>query len=131
MRIYKTTDKVNFKVGDAMFTIVPLSRLQKMDILSISSRKESGLAIDSGMEMTALSMKYSIKDVQGLKDGDGDEYKVLFDDQGYLTEQSVDDLFNIEEALPLMTAMASLTSGIGKLNSIQGVEIVGGGIEKK
>lgn len=105
-KIYKTTDKIPVKIGELVFEISPLSRIQKADIQALIM--EGKLA-----DAAFLSVKYAVKSVKGLKYGQGD-YELEFDDNNNITEDSLDDLSNIEESTNLHIACISLINGIPK-----------------
>lgn len=131
MKLYRTTDRIPVKIGDAVFTISPLSRHQKQQIVNAARKTQSGVTIEDAMEMAALSMKFSIKGVSGILDNCGLPWSPKFDPDGHLSDESIDELFNINEDSPLAHAMIAATNGIHKMSKVEGVEIQEVSVEKK
>jgi hypothetical protein len=128
-KIYRTSDRIKIQIDDVVVTISPLSYHQKMDaqsdIANGQLKKDFNL-MNSGI---IKSLKYAIKDVKGLVDAKGKPYKLEFID-GVLSEQCVDDIFNIELHKKLTMVCAALMSGVPSEftdqdgNKIEGVEII-------
>lgn len=130
MKVYKTSDKIPVKIGDIVVTISPLSRGQKQEILSLS-KNSSGILEENAFDMSALALKYSVKNIKGLKNLDGSDYNLKLDESGFVSDESIDDLFNIEENIKLIQVMGALTQGFNRISLISGVEIQGDSVEKK
>jgi hypothetical protein len=73
-----------------------------------------------------LSIKYAVKGISGLTDLSGQEYKLEFQD-GVLSDQSLDDVFNLGLTDKLSMVCASLIKGIPSEFNIEGVEFVSEG----
>jgi hypothetical protein len=132
MKVYRSTDRIPVKIGDAVFTLAPLTRHQRQDIIASARKNESGVTIENAIEMAALSMKYAIKNVGGIVGVDGVPWVPKFDDKGFLSEESIDDLFNIiDEDLPLISAMIAMADNIPKMLKLKGVSIDEVVVEKK
>lgn len=130
--VYKTTDRIRIKIGELEFKLAPLTFDQKRQC-SQSSRVESGKLIEDGLMTAYKSLHFSVKEVKGLINPDGTEYKLSFDDNNNITQDCIDDLFNFEFSERLMIACYNLVSGIPKViidpvtgKPIEGVEIVQG-----
>jgi hypothetical protein len=123
-KIYRMSDRIKLKVDDLEVTIGPLSIHQKASVEEIAS---SASLIKASLE----AMKYAIKDIKGLEDKDGKEYKIERDEEGYLTEDALNDIFNLENSYKLVAISLNLVNSIpdefidvntGK--PIEGVEFV-------
>jgi hypothetical protein len=78
MIIYKMSDRIPVEIGELRFWISPLSYGQKMDLSNCSSVVSGEQKID-GVKFASLLLKYSIKEIEGLTNFDGTEYKLSFD----------------------------------------------------
>lgn len=104
-KIYRMSDRIKLKVDDITVIIGPLSIHQKASIEEVAT--SSGL-----LKATMEAMRYAIKDIQGLSDSDGNEYKPKRDDSGYLTEEALDDIFNLEYSYKLSAICLNLLNNI-------------------
>lgn len=134
-RIYKLTDRIKVKIDDITVTVSPLSRHQKAEIQTLLLGLGRG-DVKAATEGIILAMKYAVKSIEGLEDAAG-VYKAQFDDSGHLTDETIEDLYNLEDSVKLLQVCQSLVSGVpsefqdkdGK--PIDGVEIVTGDVEAK
>ena len=92
-RIYRVTDRIPLKIHDLEVTISPLTRMQKIDV-ELSATGDN--LVKAGLNAASLAIKYAVKDVKGLKDADGTDYKLSLDPNGVLTDECVDDLMNMQ-----------------------------------
>lgn len=130
MRIYSLKDRITVKIDELEFKLAPLSYKQKIEIQSLLT---SGKEFDG----IARAIKYSVRHVSGLEDVNGEEYKIKLE-ADVLSDESLDDLMNLEISMKLHLVCAHLVSGIpSKIihpdtgEEIEGVEIVGQEIKKK
>jgi len=107
MKIRKTTEKIPVKVGELTFKISPLTFEQKCEIQNVLM---AGTAI-SVLKASKLSIKYAVKDIEGLENSDGSKYEVKFDEVG-LADETVDDLSNTEISDSLNYMCISLLNGL-------------------
>jgi hypothetical protein len=96
MKVLSVKDRIKLKYktqdGDVFVIIKPLKHSQKMEINSLQ-RNIGGELIDDHLGQTYLSLKYSIDNVEGLKNYDGSDYVLEFDQiTGELSDDSVEDL---------------------------------------
>lgn len=129
VRIYRTTDRIKVKVDSIVVTIAPLSVDEKAEIsqFMLAGKLRDFKAAAKG---TALTVKYAVKDVSGIVDQKNQPYKVAFDENGYLTDQCVSELFNLEMSGKLTEICMSLVEKIpdvftdAKGKKLEGVEIL-------
>lgn len=131
-RIYRTSDNINIKVDSIEVTISPLNMSQKAQLQGDMAKALEGEVVAS-MNAVSNALKFSIKDIKGLKtlDEDGNEvdYKPEFEN-GQLSDEAISDLFNMEETQKLNSICSSLIGGFnGKFldpegNPLEGVEVV-------
>jgi hypothetical protein len=122
-RVYKLTDRITIKVDDITIKIAPLSLDQKNEIQNeflLGRTKGSPKHLTNG---TVLSLKYALKDIQGLEDADGKPYSLEFDSNA-LTDSCVQDLMNLDLAEKLAVICATMTKGVPQKFDLEGVEIV-------
>lgn len=130
MKIYRLSDRVSVKIGELVFKLAPLSFTQKAEILDCK-KIVAGEEILDRIGATKLAIKYSLKDVEGLEDIDGNKYELDKDDSGNLSDSCIDELLNVEVAPSLITTCFNFLNGVpshivdpetGK--KLKGVEII-------
>lgn len=99
------SDRIRLKIDDLEVTIGPLSIHQKAAVEEVSA--SSGL-----LKATMEAMKYAIKDIKGLTAPDGTAYELQRDDEGHLTEDALNDLFNLEQSYRLSSVCLNLINNI-------------------
>ena len=128
--IYKKNDLITLKIADLTFKIKPLAYMERVEIMACSSKQE-GSVIENAAKATYLAIKYAVKDFQGAKLIDGSDYKLEFDNEGYVSEESINDILNIENNNKLGLALNNFLKGVPtKLinpftnEELEGVEII-------
>lgn len=128
--IYQKDDLITLKIGELLFKIKPLSYMERVEILATANMQE-GSVIQNAAKATFLAMKYAIRGFSGAKLSDGTDYKISFDDNGNLSEDSIDDLLNIQENQVLGFALNNFLKGVpAKLinphtgEELEGVEVI-------
>lgn len=124
--IYKKNDLITLKIGELLFKIKPLSYMERVEILSTANMQE-GSVIQNAATATFLAMKYAIRGFSGAQLSDGSEYKISFDDNGNLSDESIDDLLNIQENQVLGLALNNFLKGVPSklINPHTGAELEG------
>lgn len=107
--IYRTTDRIKVKVDDITVVLAPLSYKQKCDVQSAVTTK----SITGAMDGAALAVRYSLKEISGVKYADGSEYKLKIEDDK-VSEECMDELFNLEQATKLTIVCLNLIQGVPK-----------------
>ena len=107
--VYRTNDKIKIKVDSLVLTVSPLSYHDKNKIQSLLVTGNA----ESVMNGASLAIKIAVKGVSGLKLSDGSDYELAFED-GQLTNESLDDLMNIECNSKISTICLGLIHGIPK-----------------
>ena len=126
--VYRTSDRVTLKIDDVTLKLAPLSYSQKMKIQGMLM-KESGTQIENIAETTRALIEFSVKSIDGVHYSDGEKFELEFD-EGKLSEDSIDNLLNMEISEKLQISLMQLTQGIPtkitdqKGNEIEGVKIV-------
>lgn len=108
-RIYKTTDKISVKVDDIVLKISPLNFEQKCEI---QTQLLSGQPMDI-VRAARMAIKFAVKDVQGIEDQEGNPYELDFSN-GELSDDSIDDLLNLEQQEKISILCTSLLHGVPK-----------------
>lgn len=136
MKIYRVTDKIPVKINSLEFKISPLSYLQKQEVQAEIMKAEMGQPM-ALMNAARIAVKYSVKEVSGIEDMDGNAYELEFDDSGVLSDNCVDDLLNCDQDQKLQVLCASLVQGVPQKligqdgKPIEGVVIGGGNAQRK
>jgi hypothetical protein len=136
-RIYKRTDRLTLKIDDITLKLAPLSMDQKNEIQTAMTKgRREGDAAEAAKGV-CLSIRYSVKGIEGLEDGDGNPYKLTFDVNDNLSDECLDDLLNLELNKKLALVCAKLTNCIPSEftdengEPMTGVEIVKAGTPVK
>ncbi len=128
VKIHRRTDKIKIKIDDVTVTISPLSSHEKAEIQSEMMKFVKG-NVKAGQDGICLSLKYAVKGIEGVVDSEGNAYALKFEN-GYLAQECVDDLLNMEITGKLSQVCGALTNGVPRefMNSdgtkIEGVEFV-------
>lgn len=132
-RIYRRSDRIKVKIDDITVTLAPLTLDQKTECqqaLLVGHRKSDLKELTRGIK---LSMKYALKDIQGVEDSEGPYKLALVNDE--LTEDCLDDLTNMQLSAKLTLVCAAMVRGVPSQftdeenNPIEGVELVKQGKE--
>lgn len=123
MRIYKTTDRLEIKIGEISVKISPLSLIQKNEVQSMMLEGQKNSDLTKLNAALILAVSYCLKEVQGLEDSNGNPYLLQFEN-GKLTDLCIDDLMNMEETPSLIKVCSAFVAGIPKKFDIDGVEFV-------
>lgn len=121
MKIYKLTDRIKVQISDVTFWLSPLSADQKAELMS-QTKIVKGEEKTDGWKVTLLTLKYSIKAIEGLVDVDDEPYQLSFDPDGTLSLDCVNELMQIECSTDLMLAATSLMNKI-KDPELPGVKV--------
>ncbi len=98
-KVRKTKDRLKYKIGDLIVELSPLSVNDKNLAASVlGPNGQSNFMLAAG-----LAIKMAVKSVKGLENEDGSEYQLQFEENGRLTDESVDDLLNCDVSGPLST----------------------------
>lgn len=136
--IYRKDDLIKLKIGDLTFSIRPMSYQDRVSVLSALSN-EGGSVIENAALATFKTMKHTIVSVDGAMLLSGDKYKITKDDDGKISDTSIDELLNLEENNLLGLALNNFLRGVpAKIinpntgEELEGVEIVKSkGVPKK
>lgn len=126
IKVYKLTDRLTCKINEIELIYSPMTFQQKMECSEFVTSK-SGDVNTNDMASLFKALKYSIKDVKGFEYADGSSYELQFDDNGHLTDDCVQELFNTEISPDLVWAAFGMIQGTtGKiLNPATGEEVKG------
>lgn len=91
MKILRLKDRVKVKLEELEFKIAPLSYQQQIEIDSCK-KIVSGDEVDDYGKKVFLMLKYSLKEVKGIKLHNGKPYKIELDDDGNITDECVNEI---------------------------------------
>lgn len=125
MKIYKLTDRLKVKINDVEVALAPLTYAQKSEIQSYMMKAAKG-DIDAGMAGARLAISYSLKDVKGIENCDGSEYKLDMENN-VISNDCMEELLNSEMSNELTLIAVQMLVGIPKVfvNPNDGKELVG------
>ena len=93
--IRRQSDLIDIEIGDLTFSLKPFSYQERLEIASTITNQE-GTFVENAAKATYISMKYAIKALKGAKLEDGSDYKLQFDENSHLSEDSISDILNLE-----------------------------------
>lgn len=123
IKIYRHGEKIPLKVGDVTFYVTPLTQAQKAEIAS-HARRESGQEDIDLQKMTMTSIRYSLKGMTGVEYHDGSPVELSFDENGVLTEESLNEVLYLDHSLKMIMACRNLLSGNPIDEALDGVEVL-------
>lgn len=109
--IYRTSDRINYKIDDIEITIRPLSYGEKMSLNQDMVKAAQG-DLTKAMDTVVSSVKLALKDVRGLKNIDGSDYTLQFDESGNVSQESIDDLLNLPHSNKLTAVCSALLNSV-------------------
>ena len=95
MVIYRLTDRIPVKVGTVTFWLSPLSAEQKGNLLSLTS-KAAGHEREESLKGAVLTIRYSLKKLEGVENADGTPYELQFGEDGLVTEESAIEVISLQ-----------------------------------
>lgn len=126
-KILKMSDRIHLKIDEITFVIAPLSYMQKQELASCTKIIKGEEHYDL-LRAQALYIKYGLKDVIGIEDYDGNEYKLEFEGD-YLSDNCVSEVLSLDQRTTLTTSAWQLLNGIQELKDpitgekLEGVEL--------
>lgn len=136
--IYRKTDLIKLQIGDLIFSLKPLSYLERTEIMGCLVNNE-GEVVENAAKATFLAIRYTIRKIDGATLSDGSKYELEFNEAGNISDECIDDLLNIDTDGKLGLAITNFLKGIpSKLidpntnKELKGVKIIlGKGVPKK
>lgn len=128
-KIYRKTDRIKIKIDDITVSISPMTISQKTEIQSFMNDGLIGRNLKAMTHGMVLMLKYGLKDISGLEDQDNKPYRLQFEND-MVTDECIEDLFNIELKDKLVNVCSALLNGIPKKivdhtgKELEGVQII-------
>ena len=122
-KIYKTTDRITIKIDDITLKIAPLSLSQKADVTSLMMQGQKDADYMKLNQAILKAVSYCVKSVEGLKDSNDEDYKLKLDENGFVSEESLNDLSNCAVSEKILKVSSQLINGVPSDFKIEGVEV--------
>jgi hypothetical protein len=106
-KIYKKTDRIKVKIDDVIVTLSPLTLAQKQEGQSLIIEGQTHNDPHKASNGIFYLIKCALKDIKGVEDQDGNEYKLSFEN-GMVSDECFDELLNLEIHQKLMMVCSSL-----------------------
>lgn len=119
--IYPPDARVPIYIGDVTVWVSILTVMQKSNLLDLTKNEAGEQKTDKYAFAFAL-LKYCVKEIEGLVYFDGSKYELKFDKDGNLSDDSVNELFQMDQSNKLILAASHLFSKIEDLES-EGLKI--------
>jgi hypothetical protein len=114
MKILRTTDKVAVSAQGVTATISPLSQGQKVEIMStigvVAGKEQTDMA-----RQAHLTVKYCVKEIDGIETFDGEKYTLTKDSNGFLTDDCAAELVSALAQTGLLEQTANIALGVLKV----------------
>jgi hypothetical protein len=116
-KILRQTDRIKVSIGKSIFTLAPLTQLQKIEISECTKIEKGGDEVLDIARAQALLVKYSLKDIEGIEDYEGNEYSLEMENDS-LTDECVAEIFTLEEKSSFLIAAWQCMNGFpGKITN--------------
>lgn len=124
MKVYRVTDRIPVRIGELTFWVSPLTFEQRSQIGSIA-RIEAGKEVPDPLKTARALVGQSLKQVDGLFQGDDSPFELEFDDMGALTSDCVEDLLQLDGVSDKLVGIAGrfVRDGIKEVTDIPGVTV--------
>lgn len=111
-RLISVNERIPIKIDGITIHVSPLTYLEKMQLQDYMMKAVNG-NLSEAMKGAAMAIKFSVKDIEGVKDSQGYKYKLEFEENGrHLTDESVDNLLNLPQNNKIIATCSSLLEGI-------------------
>ncbi len=127
-RIYKRSDRIVVQIDDVTVKLAPLSLDQKTEIQQALLMAKAKGDLKELTKAIVLAVKYSLKDIRGVQDEDG-EYKLRMDGD-VVADDCLEEIMNLDMHKKLTMVTMSMLAGVPKVftdeenKAIEGVEIL-------
>lgn len=127
MKIFKTTDRIPLTIANVKIWISPMEYEQKVAIQSATKMK-GGVEISDGFKVALLTLKFCVKEIEGVSNADGSPYQLEFEESGkVLTDECANELFQLENSPRLLRACNSIAEA--QESGLEGVEFDFSGVK--
>jgi hypothetical protein len=109
MKILRASDKVSIKWKDIEVIISPLTFLQKSEIANTQKIQGGNHVSDTALQ-AFLTIKYCVKEVNGVKCHDDTDYKIVLENNA-LTDDQCSEVISLLQSTVLVGAIAQVASG--------------------
>lgn len=131
-KILRKTDRLTVKIDDVTVKLAPLTMHQKVEIQTAMMNGRLNGDLKEATRGIVLCLKYGVKSIDGVEDSDGNPYVLKLEGEA-LSDETADDLMNLEITSKLSMVVAGMLNGIpsdftdqnGK--PIEGVKLVSSG----
>lgn len=119
--IYDKNARIPIEIGEVKFWVSQLLVGQKSSLLDLT-KNEAGEQKTDKYAFAFKLIKYCVKEVEGLTYYDGRDYSLSFDPDGNLSDDSVNELFQLDQSSSLIIAASHLFNKIQDLDA-DGIKI--------
>jgi len=127
----RQTDRIRISVGKTVFIVSPLTQIQKIEISECTKIDLNGEMVYDLTRAQTLLIKYGLKGIEGVTDGDDEPYSLTFEN-GVLSDECLSEVFTLEERnLYIQAAWQCLNSIPDKLTDpVNGKKLKGVALER-
>ena len=118
MKILKLSDRISVKQDGIELIISPLSLEQKMEISGLN-KIEGGESKVDRIGIALKTIKFSLKNVFGLTNHDETKYEPTFDSNGFLSDESVEEIFTALGNEPIFQSLSTIVGGELKVDGAE------------
>lgn len=122
MKILRCDEAVPVRIGEVEFLISPLSYEQRMRVLD-HSVQSGGKVNEHSIKASQEALRYSLRAVRGVTYHDGSPLELKFNDNGGLTDESLNEVFQLTQRNELTLVVTQWVHGTFGETDVPGVEI--------
>ncbi len=131
LKVLKLTERVKLQFGEGedkvIFHLAPLNNAQRIEMQSCQQMKEGEVISDLAKQQD-LSLRYSIKLVEGIEYSDGTEFKCVLENDA-LSDECMSELYTLQMTGSLALACFHFINGglghlVNKEESLKGFKIL-------
>lgn len=121
MKIYPINARIPIRVGDVTFHVSPLSLAGRMQLGEYIMRR-GGAEMRYDMAYAMKCLQLCIKKIEGVEALDGKPYEIRFDDQGFMTDESLEEIQQVLGSAQVASVVSSLIGNMADPN-LPGVKV--------
>lgn len=120
--VYRPTDRIPVRMGGATFWVSPLTNQQYAEVMALVQMRAGEEKVEP-MALARKTLKFSLKEVEGLSYASGEPYVLSFDESGNLSDECVEDFIRMNGSANLITVCGQFSmNGVREL-TLEGVEV--------
>lgn len=109
-KIYRMKDRKKIKFDDVTISFAPLSNQEKSEL---ATKAATSSDVGQILELSMETLRKSVKHVEGIEYGDGESFKLEFDESGLVSEECMNELMTLSVSTEMLAISMTLISNFG------------------